>query len=54
MIGGSLGSTDGKVLGYDEVIKLASTDGKLLVTILGNVDGITLGIYIGTELSSLD
>ena len=63
MLGFSLGYTDGKVLGYDEGIKLGynggkvlgsdegiklgSTDGKVFVTILGNIDIITLGIYIG-------
>ena len=49
-----MGSTDGKVLGYDEGIKLGSTDGKVFGTILGNVYRITLGIDIGTELGFLD
>ena len=53
-LGGSLGYTDGKVLGSDEVIKLGYTDGKVFGTILGNVDIITLGIDIGTELGCLD
>ena len=35
-LGGKLGFTDGKVLGYYEGIKLGSTDGKLLGTIFGN------------------
>ena len=48
MIGDSLGSTDGKVLGSDEGIKLEISDGKVLVTILGNIDGITLGLGVGT------
>ena len=36
------------MLGSDEGIKLESTDGKLLGIILGNVEEITLGIYVGT------
>ena len=32
----NLGSTDGKVLGYDEGIKLGSTDVEVIGTILGN------------------
>ena len=50
----SLEYTDGKVLGSDEVIKLGSTDGKCIGNILGNLDGITLGIHVETELVSLD
>ena len=42
------------MLGYDEVIKLGSTDGKVLVIILGNVDGNTFGISVGTCLGYLD
>ena len=42
------------MLGYDEVIKLGSTDGKVLVIILGNVDGNTFGISVGTWLGYLD
>ena len=37
-----------KVIGYDEGIKLVSTDGKVIITILGYVDRITLGIDVGT------
>ena len=48
-----LGSTDGKFLDSDEVIKLGSNCGKVILTILGNVDGITLGLDIGTELGVL-
>ena len=33
---------------------LVSTDGKVLVTILGYVDGIKLGIGVGTYLVYLD
>ena len=54
LLGGSLGSTDGRELGSDEVIKLGYNYGKELVTILGNVYRITLGIDIGIELGSLD
>ena len=53
-LGGSLGYTDGKLIGSDEVVKLVSTGGKLFVTVFGNVDRITLGIDIETELGSLD
>ena len=45
-IGGSLGSTYVKAPGSDEGIKLGSTDSKVLGTILGNVDEITLGLDI--------
>ena len=54
MIGCSLGSNDGKVLGYDEVIKLGYTDGKLIGPILRNVNGITLGLDFGTDMGALD
>ena len=47
---GSLGFTDGKVLGTGEGIILVSTDGKVLGTIVRNVHGITLGIDVRTEL----
>ena len=36
------------MLGSDEGIKLLLSGGKVIVTILGYVDGITLGIYVGT------
>ena len=52
LLGVLLGSTDGKVLGYDKGIILISTDGKVIVTVLGNVYGVTLGIYVGTDLDS--
>ena len=42
------------MLGYDEGIKIGSTDGKFIGTILGNVDGITLFLDNETELGSLD
>ena len=46
--------TDGKVLGSDEGIKLEYTDVKVFGNILGNVDIITLGLDIGTELGFLN
>ena len=54
MIGSSLGYTNGKVHVSDEGIKLINFDGKVLGNKLGSVDGITLGLDVGTELSSLD
>ena len=42
------GSTYGKVMGSDEVIKLGLSDGKVIGDILGNIYGITLGIDVGT------
>ena len=48
LIWGSLVYTDGKVPRYHEFINLGSTDGKVLGTILVNIDGITPGIDIGT------
>ena len=54
MHGDSLGYTDSKAHGSDKVIKLVCTDGKLLGTILGNVDGIILIMDVRPELSSLD
>ena len=52
--GGSLGSTNAKALGYDEVTRLGYTDGIVPGTILGNIYRITLGFDIGTELGFLD
>ena len=54
MLGGSLEYNYGKVLGSDEGIKLVSTDGKVLGTILESVDESTLGLDIGTYLGFLD
>ena len=54
MIEESLGSTDGKVFGSDEGIKLGLSDVGVLGTIIGNVDGITLGIGVGTNQGYLD
>ena len=42
------------MLGYDEGIKLGLFDGKVLVTILGNIDVFIHGLDVGTYLSSLD
>ena len=42
------------MLGYDEFIKLGSTDGKVIVTILGHVYGITNWIDVGTDLVYFD
>ena len=39
-------STDVKVLGSVEGIKLGSTDGRVLSTTLGNVDGINLVLIL--------
>ena len=50
----SMGYTDSKFHGSDEGIKLGCTDCKVLVTILGNVDGIILGLDVGTYLGYLD
>ena len=41
------------MIGSDEGIKLGLFGGKVISTILGNVDGIILGIDVGTELGSL-
>ena len=50
MLVGSLRYNDGKVLGSDEGIKLGLSGCKVFGIILVNVDGITLGIYVRTEL----
>ena len=50
----SLEYTDGKVLVYDDGIKLGFTDGKVIRICFGNVDGIILGLDVGTELGYLD
>ena len=49
LLGDLLGSTVGKVNNYDEAIKLILTDSKVLGTILGNGDDITLGLDVGTH-----
>ena len=42
------------MLGSDEAIKMESINGKFLITILVEVDGIAFGIDVGTELGTLD
>ena len=54
LIGVSLVSTDGKVLSSYGSIKLGHFDCEVFGTILVNVDGITVGHDVGTELVSLD
>ena len=41
------------MIGSDEGINLVCTNGKLIWTIHGNVDGITLEFDVGTEMGSL-
>ena len=50
MLVDSLGSNYCKVRGSDEDIKLVTTDCKVLVAILRNIHGITLGFDVGKEL----
>ena len=45
---------DGKVIGSDDDIKLGLSAGKVLGTIFGNVDVITLGFDVVIELGVLD
>ena len=54
MLGGSQKFTDGQVIGSDEGINLQLFSREVLGTLLGDVDGITLGIDVGTDLCSLD
>ena len=42
------------MIGSDKGIKLGLSDGKVIGTIIGNVDVITLGIDVGTDLGSVD
>ena len=49
-----MGYTYGEVPGSDEGIKMGSINGKVISTILGNVDVITIGLDFGTELGALD
>ena len=42
------------MLVYDEFITLGMSDGKVIGTILGYVDGTTPGLDVVTELGSLD
>ena len=48
-----MGSTYSKVPGSDEGIKLGLFYGKVLGTILLNVDEITLGFGVGTDMVSV-
>ena len=50
---GTLGYTDGKVLGSEEGIKLELSCVEVLVIILGHIYGSTLDLDVGTELGSL-
>ena len=54
LLGSSLRFTDGKVHGSDKGTKLGLFYGKVIGTILGNVDGITLRFDFGTEMVSID
>ena len=54
MLGDSLVSTDVKVIGSDEVIKVVSNDSKFIVTILVSVYGITIGLDFVTDMGYLD
>ena len=49
----SLVYTDGTVIVSNEGIRLGSTYGKVLSTVPGNMDVITLGIGVGAYLGSL-
>ena len=49
MLGESLQSTDGKLLGSDDGIKVGLFDIKLFGTILGNLYGIIPGLGVGIE-----
>ena len=42
------------MLGYNEGITPVLSGGEVLLVIIGNVDGITLAINVGTDLVSLD
>ena len=53
LIWGSLWYFDGKVLVSDEGFKQGLSDGKVIVTILWNVDVIIVGLYVGRDLGSL-
>ena len=54
MIGDSLVSTDDNFFGSDEVIQLGLYGIKVIVAILLNIDRITLGRDIGTDMGYLD
>ena len=46
-------STDGKLLGSDEVIKMGLSDDKVFYNILGDVVGITLRLDVYGNLAGL-
>ena len=52
LLGDSLGYTYGGVLVSNKGIKLGPSDGKVLETVLGNVDEIKLGVDVGIEPAS--
>ena len=45
-----IGSIDGKVLGYDEGIKLDSYYGKMIEIVFPNLDGIKFVLNVGNAL----
>ena len=47
LLRGSLVSTDGRVIGSDEVITNGSTNGNVLGTILIHLDGLDVGTELG-------
>ena len=53
-LGDSLVSTDDNKFGTNERIKLGLFDDEVLVTLLGNIVRITLGIDVGIELGSIN
>ena len=42
------------MIGSDEGIRIGSTDVKVIGAIHGNLDGIILGLDVGTEMVTLD
>ena len=54
LLGGLPGSSGGKLLGSDEVIKLGFSYGNVLGTILQNVDGIKISLDVGAHQDSFD
>ena len=54
LLGYSLKYNGGKVLANDKGIKLGPSDSKVLGALLRDVDGIILGIDVGTELGYLN
>ena len=54
MLGYSVESTDGRLLGSDKGIILRYIDGRVIVYNFEYVDGITFGLGVGKDLGSLD